>query len=111
MIAEIVNRTGTSDARRVFGKSFRVLIPAKLTGGAREAQFFNDRSNPEQAKTDAERYAEDRFLSWKKLGHAFAEIPAMRQEAVVAWRKLVDAKLTDPATGGGFVKAVEAAIR
>lgn len=94
-IAEMPNKTGGA----TFGVSYQVRIPAQLLGvvGRREM-------HQRKTKVEAERLAEDRFLSLKKYGTEFSKIPAAAQkQAAIAWGMLQE-------HGLDFIAAANAAI-
>lgn len=102
-ITEVPNVTNG----QVFGHSYEVIIPSSVTGiqGRREKRKLAN-------KGEAEQYAFDRYTALKKHGAHFSTLPGWAQvEAVQAWQLLEKAKLDNPSTGGGFVRAVETAIR
>ncbi len=81
-IAEMPNKTGGE----VYGVSYQVRIPGELLGIPNGRQLLQ-----RATKAEAERLAEDRFLSLRKHGTEFAKVPADAQRALAAaWGVLAD---------------------
>ena len=77
-IRRVINQTNYNGERRVFGESFLVSVPARLTGKARARKQFDTRK-------DAEEWAAEQFSGTKQLGEQFFEFePTERREAVAA---------------------------
>ena len=99
-VAEIPNTTAGS----IYGTSFQIRVPAKLTGGRREL-------HQRKTRRDAERLAEERLLAVKKHGTDIASMPpdALRQ-AATAWGLLQEHNKSKGATLG-LVEVVRAGIQ
>lgn len=96
VVAEFPNTTRGD----VFGVSYRVTVPASVTGRIN----LRERTN-HKTKDAAFRHAEDRLLAYRKHGSSFSSMPsAMQKEAGVAWDMLKD-------KGLGFIEAVEFAVK
>ena len=73
-IREVINRTGTE----VFGSSFLVTVPSKLTDKGRLRKQFS-------TQAEAEEWAESQFTGAKQQGQEYFELdPSERNEAIAA---------------------------
>ncbi len=99
-IAEIPNKSGGV----IYGVSYQIRVPARLTAGKRELL-------QKKTRIEAERLAEDRFIALKQHGTEFAKIPAaVQQQAAHAWSLLNEANHR-AGLEVGLIDAVRAGIR
>lgn len=101
LIRRVANRNSTEGLNRLFGHSFLVTIPGKLTGKGRCRRQF-----PTQEA--AENWAKEQVAGTRQLGEAFFELdPLERRDAVTALDLLRPHGLSIKDVAQTYLKAFE----